>query len=91
VRNHLRPGRRLGEAAPPVALEEQGVMMHFHVEALCRDCKHVIEFSTPIPDRIVLNHQCVGCGGFRVIGLHDGRICSTCRETLILDWDEVNV
>jgi hypothetical protein len=66
-------------------------MMHFHTVAKCRRCTRYAEFTTPIPERVILNHQCNGCGAFEMVGIKDGGPCLACLETLLLDWDEISV
>ena len=56
--------------------------MHFHNWCKCMNCTAVRQFSTPIPNILVLSSMCEACGWNDLVGWEAGQICIPCRD----DW-----
>ena len=60
-------------------------MMHFHESSVCIACTSPREYSTPIPDVLILASNCDVCGATVVVGLEEDAPCLGCLRQLVAE------
>lgn len=60
-------------------------MIHFHTRAVCIDCTSLREFTTPIPQQLILATACEECRSALVVGLIEEGPCLSCLRSLCAD------